>query len=332
MNDNKTGASLVFGRTAADNRAKGQTFGTAYRVQNNQKRDVYTIVNEKFIEMLERGVVPWRPCVEQDAEAFAAPINGYSGYQYRGINVLMLMGTAIDRGFDSNRWYTMKQINMLGGRVQKDQKGTPIVFAKKIERKEDGKVVLDKKGNAVLRYFVTYTYGWNLSQTTLKIETEDQGPGLDPLLQQNQTMDAIRAYLEREGIETTNVGSRPTYNFVHDVVNLPDFTRAISPERWFSSAFHEIVHSTGHNSRLDRFKQGCNMSHGSKERALEELIAEIGAAYQMAEHGIFEKSQENMGSYIHGWLQVFQSDKRILFTASTKAQAAVAFIKTGAAT
>lgn len=296
-----------------------------------EKKDVYTVVTNRIIELLEKGVVPWKPCVKDQGTAMSLPMNGYSGHQYQGINVLVLMGTAINQGYNSNKWYTMAQINKLGARVQKSQKGTPIIFAKYIDKKDySGRVVLDKEGNPEQRYFLTYTYGWNLNQTSLTIENGEEEL-LDPMLRQGTANDLITGYVEREGIEVTAIGDKPTYNWVQDQINLPDFRNATSAARWFESAFHECVHSTGHTTRLKRFETGCTMPPKSPERAREELLAELGAAYLMAEHGIFDKQEHNLADYIRGWLTALMDDKRMIFQASTRAQAAVAYIKMGAA-
>lgn len=297
----------------------------------SEKKDVYSVVTNRIIELLEKGVVPWKPCVRDRGDVLSLPVNGYSGHRYQGVNVLVLMGTALDQGYTSNRWYTMAQVNKIGARVQKGQKGTPIIFAKYIDKKDfSGKVVLDKHGNPEQRYFLTYTYGWNLNQTTLEIENGEE-EHLDPALRQGAANDLIMAYVLREGIEVTEIGNKPTYDWVRDQVNLPDFRNAISAARWFESAFHELTHSTGHMSRLKRFEKGCRMGMDSPERAREELLAELGAAYLMAEHGIFDEQEQNLTDYIRGWLTALQDDKRMIFQASTKAQAAVAYIKLGAA-
>ena len=295
-----------------------------------EKKDVYSVVTNRIIELLEKGVVPWKPCVRDRGGALSLPINGYSGHRYQGVNILVLMGTTLERGYSSNRWYTMAQVNKLGARVQKGQKGTPIIFAKYIERKENGVVVLDREGNPARRYFLTYTYGWNLNQTTLEIEN-DEGELLDPSQRQGAANDLIMAYLQREGIAMTEIGDVPTYNWGQDQVNLPDFRRAISPARWFESAFHELTHSTGHTNRLKRFEPGCRMGRGSPERAKEELLAELGAAYLLAEFGIFEEQEHNLTDYIRGWLTALQNDRRMVFKAATGAQEAVSYIRMGAA-
>jgi len=293
-----------------------------------ERKDVYTVVTNRIIDLLQKGIVPWKPCVKDRRDALSLPMNGYSGHQYQGINVLILMGETLNKGYTTNRWFTMNQVNKLGARVQKGQKGTPIIFAKFIDKKEDGKVVLDKEGNPEQRYFLTYTDGWNGDQTTLAIDGGDD-EGLDPELRQGQANDLLMAYIEREGITLTHVGDQAYYQPHEDLINLPDFSRALSPARWFESAFHESIHSTGHEKRLRRLEDEKALRWGDANYAREELVAELGAAYLLAALGIFEEEEQNLAEYIRNWIGVLQGNKNLIFQASSKAQTAAAYVKTG---
>lgn len=297
---------------------------------SSEKKDVYTVVTNRIVDLLSRGIVPWKPCTAKMNGSVQLPVNGYTGHRYQGVNVLVLLGETLDKGYSTNRWFTMRQINTLGARVQKGQKGTPIIFARFIERKENGEVVLDKDGNPEQRYFLTYTHGWNGDQTTLAIDDREVD-GLDRALRQSQANDLLMGYLAREGIELTHVGNRAYYQPGIDLINLPDFSRALSPARWFESAFHESIHSTGHPKRLGRFDPAKPNPKFGPEYAKEELVAELGAAYILAGFGIFEEQEQNLTDYIRHWIEVLQGNKSLIFQASSRAQAAAAYIKAGAA-
>ncbi|NLX50036.1 MAG: DUF1738 domain-containing protein [Methanospirillum sp.] len=295
----------------------------------SEKKDVYTVVTNRIVDLLNQGIVPWKPCTRNNGSV-RLPVNGYSGHRYQGVNVLTLLGEQLANGYATNRWFTMRQVNTLGARVQKGQKGTPIVFARYIDRKENGEVVLDKDGNPEQRYFLTYTHGWNGDQTTLAIDVHEEA-GLDPALRQSRANDLLMGYLARERIELTHVGAQAYYQPSNDLINLPDFCRATSPARWFEAGFHEAVHSTGHPKRLARLDPAKPNPKFGPEYAKEELVAELGAAYVLADFGIFEEQEQNLTDYIRHWIGVLQGNKSLVFQASSKAQTAVAFIKTGAA-
>ena len=122
--------------------------------------------------------------------------------------------------------------------------------------------------------------------------------------------------------------NRAYYSPVKDVVNMPAFSRFASKEDYHATLFHELTHSTGHESRLDRglSKPG---SFGSEEYSKEELIAELGAAFLCGVTGIEPKTIDGAASYIEGWLKVLRADSKILVQAGGRAQAAVDFILNG---
>lgn len=281
---------------------------------------VEEIITNKIIGLLEQGTVPWhRPWSNHEV-----PKNLVTKKEYRGINVFMLSAM----GFGSPFWASFKQVKELGGSVKKDQHGCPVVFWKWIEKKEeteDGDITI--KRIPYLRYYTVF----NIEQT------EDIDEKKIPAL-------AVR-YNNIERIEAcegtvANMPKRPQivhreqrayYQPVKDIVNLPKLESFDGAEEYYSTLFHELVHSTGHQTRLNR--KGVNGTEGewsvfgSVPYAKEELVAELGAAFLCGYSQIENKTIDNSASYIDSWLSKLRKDKTLIVHAAAQAQRAVDFIR-----
>jgi antirestriction protein ArdC len=257
---------------------------------------VYTYVTEKIIEQLGKGVMPWRK-----------PWNGVPAMNYitrkpyRGINALML---------DSGEYLTFKQIQELGGRLKKGSKGEMVVFYKVTEVEEDE----ETKRSFVLRYYNVFNIK-NVEGVESKVESFNNSPIGD-------AEKIIQGYAKKPKIVHDDQ-NRAYYSPFYDLINVPEIKHFKQVEEYYSTAFHEIVHSTGHKKRLKRFEDDIpNVAFGSKSYSKEELIAELGSAMLCNMCGI-DNTLENSASYIKGWLKVLQDDKKFVVQASAHAQKAV---------
>ena len=268
--------------------------------------DAYQRITDSIIERLEQGVIPWHKPWRTDA-----PKNYVSGKPYRGVNHLVLGMSEYDCAF----WATFKQIKSVGGSVQKGQKGTPIVFVnmKEIEDKESGETV----EVPFLRQYVVF----NLEQTDLDIPVV-HGPPVNPLVK----CDKVIAGMPMKPSVTFDGGNRAYYDWHFDSVHMPRKERFESPEELYSTFYHELVHSTGHEIRLDRPTLMTQTTFGSDTYSREELCAELGACFLCAETGISNVTIDNSASYVGGWLKALKNDKRMIVQAAAQAEKACDFI------
>jgi len=268
--------------------------------------DIYQEVTDQMIELLELHVSDW----VKSWSVSGLPVNISSSNNYRGINVPLLGCASAKKGFDSNVWGTYKQWADKGGQVKQGEKGTMAVFYKSLNIKDDE--TDEEKKIPMLRRFVLFN--------------SDQVDGVEvvkPVTFINDTIEAGQAILSGSGADIRHGGSVAFYTKGEDYIAMPDLERFHSSTDYYLTAFHELTHWTAHKSRLDR-----NMSSrfGDNAYALEELIAEMGSAFLAAHTGLSVEPREDHAKYLNSWLNVLKADKKAIFTAASKAQAASDFI------
>jgi antirestriction protein ArdC len=267
------------------------------------KFDLYQTVTDNIIAAIEQGgELPWvRPWTTT-----GGPRNGMTGRAYSGVNHLLL--TIAGAKYSSAEWFTFKNAQKLGGSVRKGEKGTQVVFWNIISKKNE---VGKDETIPLLRYFLVFN--------------RDQIDGLPaPKVAERPEFNSVEvaeAFIAATGANITFGGDRACYNMVTDSITLPTQESFVDAGAYYATAFHELVHWTGHQSRLDRLKA---TPFGSPEYAKEELVAELGAAFLCAEYGIDGKTQHP--EYIKNWLAVLKDDKRFIFRASSLANKAVALL------
>ncbi|WP_244832478.1 ArdC family protein [Caballeronia sp. TF1N1] len=283
--------------------------------------DVYTRVTDKIIADLEKGVRPWaKPWkAGQNPSGITLPLR-HNGVPYRGINILLLWGEAIEKGYQSNRWMTFKQALELGANVRKGEHGSLVVFANKLTTTEQ-----NDAGDEVEReipYMKGYTV-FNVEQIENLpdgyVTTPDTLPDAEPM----QLIEHAEAFFAKTGATVRHGGNQAYYAPALDIVQLPlpeSFTNAESYE---ATKAHELTHWTSHKSRLDR---ELGKRFGDHAYAAEELIAEMGAAFLCAQLGISPEIREDHAAYLDHWLSVLKADKRAIFTAASKAQQACDYL------
>ena len=284
---------------------------TTKAVNQHETLDVYSLVTDRIIAELEKGTVPWK----QPWTAGDMPRNLLTMSPYRGINLLLLAM----QEYPTNYYLTFDQLKAVGGSVLKDEKGHLVVFYKRTpkekEKPEDTQEYL-----SVLRYYKVF----NIAQC------KDVPQRLVPSTEQ-QTFSPLTACEEIvEGMPNCPVikhGKQEAYYHpLKDYVNMPKQGSFASIESYYHVLFHELIHSTGHQSRLNRKEITENVNYGSELYSLEELTAEIGACFLGSTSGIGIADFDNSLSYIKGWLEVLKNDKRIFVYAASRAQRAVNFI------
>jgi antirestriction protein ArdC len=281
--------------------------------------DVYSIVTERMITLLEAGTAPWR----KTWRGGDSPRNLVSKKPYRGVNTLLLSSAA----FASLYWLTFNQVQQLGGRVKKGAKSELVIFWKFSEtRKEDGDAQsgddrTPKRRPPILRYYRVF----NVEQTE-GLEKYLPPPSEEQMFTpMERAARIIEAMPQRPPIRHDEPSAY--YAPARDFVNLPRPEVFDTPENYYAVAFHELTHSTGHESRLNRAGvAGSRLAaFGSADYSREELVAEMGSAFLCAEAGI-ESTLDNSAAYLKGWLGALRGDARLIVTAASAAQRAVDFI------
>lgn len=278
--------------------------------------DIYEAITSRIIDQLEAGIIPWgKPWTGVQDGA----ISGATGKPYSLLNQMLLSKVG--------RYYTFKQITERGGRIRKGEKTSIIVFWKQVAVSEQDPETGEEVAKLVpmLRYFNVWhedqTEGMNIKAKPMPNEHPEAVPAAD---------DIITAYTSREGITLNNVkGDRAYYSPALDVIVLPLVEQFPDIDEYYSTAFHEMTHSTGHKTRLNRIKATAHF--GNEDYSKEELTAEIGAAALMHHTGIeTAKTFRNSAAYIQSWLKALRNDKRMIVHASGAASKAVDYILTGA--
>ena len=274
--------------------------------------DIYAAVTDRFIAQLEQGIIPWhKPWTGVQSGA----ISGATGKPYSLLNQ-MLLGKP-------GEWYTFPQIQKLGGKVRKGEKSSMVVFWKQMPIKEVDPATGEKVERMIpmLKYFNVFHIDQTEGITAKVIDPEAIDPATD------DAADAIIAdYLQRSGVQLEHrQGDEAYYSPSCDRVVLPLREQFRDMTEYYSTAFHELTHSTGHRSRLDRLSRKAFF--GNEEYSREELVAEIGAAALLNHCGIETgNSFKNSAAYIKSWLRVLRNDKKMIVSASGAAAKAFELI------
>lgn len=271
--------------------------------------DVCQMVTQKILNALEQGMIPWKkPWIGVTAGAF----NRISKKPYSIINQMLLEHTG--------EYATFKQWSDLGGKIRKGEKSEIIVFWKIFEKEEiNDKGEKEKVTIPLLKYINVF----HISQVD----------GVEPLKEPLNDIEPIEAadkvimdYVTREHITFEEIASNKAfYSPSSDRVVVPLKEQYQNANEYYSTTFHELTHSTGHETRLDRFQKGA--AFGSTEYSKEELVAEIGSATLLNTLGIeTNKTFKNSTAYIQNWLQALKNDNKLIISAASKAEKAVNYL------
>jgi antirestriction protein ArdC len=277
-------------------------------------------VTTRIIADLERGVRPWfQPWHDAPGDRLISrPLRG-NGVPYRGINVLLLWAEAVTRNFTSPTWLTYRQAQALGAQVRRGEKGTIVVYADRLTRQDQDDT--DQEREVSIPFVRAYTV-FNAGQIDGLPETF-QRSALSSLVPAQRLAHAER-FIASTGAVIEHGGNHACYIPSQDRVLMPVFERFHDREAYYGTLIHELIHWTGHSARLDRtFGQ---QRWGDQAYALEELVAEIGAAFICTDLALTPEPRPDHASYIAHWLQALQNDSRFIFAAAAHAQRAADFL------
>ena len=280
------------------------------------RTSLYDEITGKIIGDLETGRVPWvQPWGTAAAKApLAMPSNAATGRHYSGINVLILWGAVIQHGFPGQSWLTFRQALSLGGNVRRGERGTTVVYADRFTPEDEKRRAREAGEEAAAIPFLKRFTVFNAAQCDgLPEDVAIVAPPPPPGLIEPQVEALIRA----TGIDFRIGGDCAFYVPALDYVQVPPPQAYFEPINWHRTALHELGHATGHPSRLNRDFSG---SFGSKKYALEELVAEINAAFCCASLGIAPTVRH--ADYIGSWLEVLREDNRAIVRAASQASKA----------
>jgi len=283
--------------------------------------DIYQRVTDQIVAELEKGVCPWlKPWnAEHAAGRITRPLRA-NGIAYRGINVLMLWASAVEKGFAAPLWLTYKQAQELGGQVRKGEKGSPVVYANTVTRTEK-----DESTGEETERDIPFMKGYTVFNAE---QVEDlpahfyalQEPVLDPVAR----IEPAERFFASVGAQITHGGDRACYSVALDRVQMPPFEAFRDAESYYATLAHELTHWTRHPSRLDR--DFGRKRWGDAGYAMEELVAELGAAFVCADLALTPELRADHAAYIASWLEVLKGDKRAIFSAAAHAQRAADFL------
>jgi len=293
----------------------------AYRARTGQDRaNLYDEITDMIISELEAGRVPWvQPWGTAAAKAqLAMPRNASTDRQYSGINILILWGAVIERGFTGQSWLTFRQALSLGGHVRKGERGTTVVYADRFVPKDEKRRAHEDGDEAQAIPFLKRFTVFNTDQCAdLPAEIATAAPPPPPGLIEP----TVEALIKATGITFHIGGDRAFYAPAEDYVRVPPPQAYFEPINWHRTVLHELGHATGHHSRLNRDQSG---SYGTKKYAFEELVAELSAAFGCASLGIVPTVRH--ADYIGAWLEVLREDNRAIVRAASQASKAADFL------
>ena len=284
------------------------------------RKDVYTRVTDRIIADLEQGVRTWmKPwSAEHTAGKISRPLR-HNGTPYRGMNILLLWGEAMAKGYAAPIWMTFKQALELDAHVRKGEHGSLVVYANSITKTET-----NDKGEDTERE-IPFMKGY----TVFNVEQIEGLPAHyyakpENPLPLSERIESADHFLTATGATIYHGGNSAFYAPGRDIVQMPPFEAFRDKESYYATALHELTHWTNHKSRLDRSFDAKRF--GDHGYAREELVAELGAAFLCADLGITPEVRDDHAAYLGSWLKVLQEDKRAIFSAAAHAQRAADFL------
>jgi len=289
------------------------------RSQPTDRPNLYDEITDRIIAELDAGRLPWvQPWGSTGVAPLGMPKNAATGRGYTGVNVLILWGAVVARGFSGQSWLTFRQALSLGGNVKKGERGTTVVYADRFVPDDEKRRARETGDEAhAIPFLKRFT-----------VFSTDQCEGLPedlvtvpPPIQDGLILPEVEALIRTSGADLRLGGDQAFYAPGLDYVQVPRPEAYFQPIDWHRTALHELGHWSGHASRLDRDLTG---GFGSRKYAFEELIAELNAAFCCASLGIVPTVRH--ADYIGSWLDVLREDNRAIVRAASAASKAADYL------
>lgn len=284
-------------------------------------RDIYQEVTDRILQLLDEGIAPWRQPIKRTGNSDGMPKSLATGKAYRGINTFLLAMTNWVKNYESAYWATFNQVKQQGAKVRKGEKSTLVVFWKQYT-KEDCETG-EEQTIPVLRHYNVFNAVQceDLKAPDLLPEKEPAEP-FEPIAEAERI---VKGYPRSPEIEHS--GNSASYLPALDKVLIARPERFESRESYYATLFHELAHSTGHQSRLNRDLGQKVSPFGSPDYTKEELVAEFGSAFLAATAGISPPTIKQSAAYIDGWRKKLKDDKKLVIQAAGQGQRAADHVR-----
>lgn len=285
----------------------------------SEKSDIYQAITDQILTAIEAGTGPVRMPWHQSGGAITRPLNVESGKAYQGINTLALWAGALNGGFATGLWGTYRQWQARGAQVRKGEKASPIVFYKECPSGDDE--APDRAGRRIL---ARASHVFNVAQVDgyAILQPDPSAMPIDPVEAADRFIRATGAVIEEGGEDAF-------YRPSTDTITMPDRFRftgtrtSTATEAWYGVLLHECIHWSGAARRLDRV---FGERFGDDAYAMEELVAELGAAFLCGDLGISAEPRPDHSAYISHWLQIMKGDRKAVFAAASAARRACDYL------
>lgn len=295
---------------------------TEHKVQQTSITSLYEEVSNRIIAMIEKGVAPWR----KTWSTFGLARNYISGRLYSGINYILMNNT----GHPIPYFATFNQVKELGGSIKKAAKANMVIYFKVYYKDSDDKTLTPEvakgryqKGEDIrVLKFIRYYNVFNVEDIEgieidlnrfpeVKLSNNEKISRCEEIIMNMPNPPDLRQI----------DGNRAFYSPSQDFINLPSIGQFETSEHYYATFFHELIHATGHSSRLARAEVIDFSGFGTKPYSKEELVAEMGTSFLSCHCQIdYDSLVENNASYLTGWLNVLKEDSRFIFKVSADAQ------------
>ncbi len=285
-----------------------------------QKFDVHQEVTDRIVAALETAGEFQLPWIRNKGGSMKRPVNIASAKPYNGVNIVSLWLAAQTSDYPSHLWGTYKQWQERGCQVRRGEKSSLIVFYKKLEFEQTDEQTGETE--SAERLMARASFVFNAAQVDGFTLESDQSlpdaPAFDPI-------DRAETFAKATGARIEEGGDIACYIPATDMIRIPERRRftgtktTTAAEGFYSTLCHELIHWSGVKHRLDRNLAG---RFGSESYAVEELVAELGAAFLCGDLGIASEPRTDHAQYIAHWLKILKDDKRAIFTAASKASEA----------
>lgn len=290
-------------------------------LDNNTRISVHDHVTSTIIAAIEAGAGDWQMPWHRSGGGLNRPVNIDTGNRYQGVNIIALWAAGQLNGFASGTWGTYRQWQQNGAQVRKGEKGSVVVFYKELDITEAD----PDTGEAV--------NGRRLFARASRVFNADQVDGFEvPMPEPVDPVQAVAAadhFVQATGANIRHGGGRACYRPSEDIIQMPDKARFLgtetssATESYYATLLHELTHWTGVANRCDR---QFGKRFGDDAYAIEELVAELGAAFLCADLGVTLTPRPDHAAYLDNWLKVLKADNRAIFTAAARASEAVAYL------
>ncbi len=279
------------------------------------KTNIFERITNQIVEAIEAGAPEYSMPWHRSGKSLDCPTNAITGRAYRGLNVITLWMDGQAAGFQTGQWATYRQWNEHSAQVRKGERGTPVFFW---QQRDNGQT--DQNDDDERRRF-------GFVAKAFTVFNIDQVDGFMPdalsVLPEDDRIARAEDFVRQVGATIQHGGDHAYYSPGYDSVQMPEFSQFKTPTGYYATLAHELTHWSGAKHRLDR-----NLSNrfGSADYAMEELIAELGAAFTCARLGIQTEPRRDHAPYVGSWLKALRGDSRAIFTAASKAQEAADYL------